>query len=170
MSYLLISGDHPFPMKPGIRARSRGRGRGRPAGLSNRQWQALRAALQWKREQRPADVQEWLRQMDLRGAAKRSAPLTDHLEPPLHKESRSGLATVIAAGVVLLLAGAYWILSHRATLPRVDSTAQVRVPDTPARPSASPPPARIPAPASQDAPAAAPPVAGRPGAATPLAA
>ncbi len=170
IAYLLLSGDHPFSMKTAIDARKSGLRLRRPAGLSNRQWQALRAALQWKREQRPADVQEWLRQMDLRGAAKRSAPLTDHLEPPLHKESRSGLATGIAAGVVLLLAGAYWILSHRATLPHVDSTAQVRVPDTPARPSASPPPARIPAPASQDAPAAAPPVAGRRAAAPPVAA
>jgi serine/threonine protein kinase len=169
IAYLLLSGDHPFAKKTAIDARKSGLRLRRPAGLSGRQWQALRAALQWKREQRPADVQEWLRQMDLRGAAKRSAPLTDHLEPPLHKESSSGLAMGIAAGVAVLLAGAYWILSHRDTLPRVDSTAQVRVPDTPARPSASPSPARISVPASQDAPAADPRVAGRPVAA-PLAA
>jgi serine/threonine protein kinase len=156
IAYLLLSGDHPFSMKTAIDARQSGLRLRRPAGLSGRQWQAVRAALQWQREQRPADVQEWLRQMDLRGAARRSAPLTDHLEPPLLKESRSRLATGIAAGVVLLLAGAYWILSHRDTLPRVDSTAQVRVPDSLARPSASPPPARIPVPASQDAPAATP--------------
>jgi serine/threonine protein kinase len=157
IAYLLLSGDHPFAKKTAIDARKSGLRLRRPAGLSSRQWQALRAGLQWKREQRPADVQEWLRQMDLRGAAKRSAPLTDHLEPPLHKESSSGLAMGIAAGVAVLLAGAYWILSHRDTLPRVDSTAQVRVPDIPARPSASPSPARISVPASQDAPAAAPP-------------
>jgi serine/threonine protein kinase len=157
IAYLLLSGDHPFASKTAVDARKSGLRPRRPAGLSGRQWQAVRAALQWKREQRPADVREWLSQMDLRGAAKRSAPLTDHLEPPLHKESRSGLATGIAAGVALLLAGAYWVLSHRDTLPRLDSTAQVRVPDTAARPSASPPPARIPVPASQQAPAAAPP-------------
>jgi len=165
IAYLLLSGDHPFASKTAIDARKSGLRLRRPAGLSGRQWQALRAALQWKREQRPADVQEWLRQMDLRGAAKRSAPLTDHLEPPLHKESRSGRTAGIAAAVALLLAGAYWVLSHRDTLPRVDSTAQVRV-DTSAQPSASPPPARIPVPASQNASAAAPP-ARAPAAASP---
>jgi len=158
IAYLLLSGDHPFSKKTAIEARDSRLKLRRPANLSGRQWQALRGALQWEREQRPADVREWLNQMDLRGAAKRSAPLTDLLEPPIHKESRSGLATGIAAGVALLLAGAYWILSHRDALPRVDSTAQVGDPDVPARPSASPPPTRIPVPASQEAPAAAPPV------------
>ena len=135
IAYLLLSGDHPFSMKTAIDARDSRLKPRRPAALSGRQWQALRTALQWEREQRPADVQTWLSQMDLRGAAKRSAPLTDHLEPPLHKESRSGRAIGIAAGVALLMAGAYWILTHRDTLPRLDSTAQVGVPDTPARPS-----------------------------------
>jgi len=186
ITYLLLSGDHPFSKKTAIEARASGLKLRRPAGLGGRQWQALRAALRWERERRPADVQEWLSQMDLRGAAKRLVPLTDHFEPPPHKESRSRMATGIAAGVALVLAGAYWLLSHRDTLPSIDSTAPVRVPDSPARPSADmaapsvsaktattppsstdrgqhpiasapPPPARIPVPPSQHAPAAASP-------------
>jgi len=186
MTYLLLSGDHPFSKKTAIEARDSGLKLRRAAGLSGRQWQALRAALQWERERRPADVQEWLSQMDLRGAAKRLVPLTDHFEAPPHKESRSRMAAGIVAGVVLVLAGVYWLLSHRDTLPSIDSTAPVRVPDSPARPSADmeapsvsaktattppsstdrgqhpiasapPPPARIPVPASQHAPGAASP-------------
>jgi serine/threonine protein kinase len=178
IAYLLLSGDHPFSKKTALEAREARLKPRRPANLSGRQWHALHTALQWERERRPADVLEWLGQMDLRGAANRSAPLTDLLEPPLHKESRSGRATGIAAGVALLLAGAYWILSHRDVLPRVDSTAQVSEPDAPpAQPSASPPPARIPVPASQVAPATAPPgrtpstsAARQPSAAPPVAA
>ena len=138
IAYLLLSGDHPFSKKTAVDARDSGLRLRRPASLSGRQWQALRAALQWKRERRPADVEAWLSQLDLRGAARRLAPLADFLEPPLRKESRpGGLAAAIAAGVALLLAGAYWMLDHRATLPRIDSTAEVRVPDTQAQPPSS---------------------------------
>ncbi|HEX3397545.1 MAG TPA: protein kinase [Steroidobacteraceae bacterium] len=193
VAYMLLSGDHPFSMKTAVEARDSRLKLQRPAGLSGRQWHALRAALRWEREQRPSDVQHWLRQMDLRGAAKRLEPLTDFLEPPAYKESRSRRPAAIAAGVALLLAGAYWIATHRATLPRIDSTAQVRVPDVPVRPPAdtarpstdaarppadtarpsvsaktakTPPPTRIPVPAPQDSPAAAP--AARNGTASPV--
>jgi cytoskeletal protein RodZ len=162
IAYLLLSGDHPFSKKTAVDARDSGLRLRRPASLSGRQWHALRAALQWERERRPADVEAWLSQLDLRGAAKRAAPLADFLEPPLRRASRrpGGPATAIAAGVALLLAGAYWMLTHRATLPRIDSTTQVRVPDTPAQPpstsdrgqhpivSAPAPQARNPAPAA----------------------
>jgi serine/threonine protein kinase len=152
IAYLLLSGDHPFPKRTAIEARDSRVNLRRPANLSGRQWQALRAALRWDRERRPGDVQQWLTQLELPGAAKRLAPLSDLLEPPQRRNwSLSRLATGIAAGVALLLGGAYWI-NQRDTLPRIDSGAPVRAP----APLAAPPPAPTSTPASRASPVAAP--------------
>jgi len=123
IAYLLLSGSHPFPKSTAIEARAAKLRLRRPANLSGRQWQALRSALRWDRDNRPADVQQWLSDLDLSGAAKRLAPLNDLLEPPGAKQSTSGRAAAIAAGVALLLFAAYWVISHRDMLPSIDSTA-----------------------------------------------
>ena len=91
IAYLLLSGAHPFPKRTAIEAREARLRLRRPANLSGRQWQALRSALRWERENRPADVQRWLSELDLGGAAKKLAPINDLLEPPAAKEPRSWL-------------------------------------------------------------------------------
>ena len=139
IAYLLLSGHHPFSKRTAIEARGARVNLRRPANLSGRQWQALRAALRWERERRPGDVQQWLKQLELLGAPKRLAPLSDLLEPPAGKNRNfSRLAAGIAAGAALLLGGAY-LINQRGTLPRIDSGAPVRAPATPAPTLAAPP-------------------------------
>jgi serine/threonine protein kinase len=132
IAYLLLSGAHPFPKSTAIEARGAKLRIRRPANLSGRQWQALRSALRWERESRPADVQQWLKELELDGAARRLAPLNDLLEPPVERKSLPWRALGIAAGVALLLFAAYWAVSHRAMLPSLDSTASIRAPVSPA--------------------------------------
>jgi serine/threonine protein kinase len=136
IAYLLLSGAHPFPKSTAIEARGAKLRIRRPANLSGRQWQALRSALRWERENRPADVQRWLKELELGGAAKRLAPLNDLLEPPVEGKSLPWRALGIAAGVALLLFAAYWAVSNRAMLPSLDSTASIRAPVSPALPAA----------------------------------
>jgi serine/threonine protein kinase len=153
IAYLLLSGEHPFSQKTAIEARQAKLSPRRPPNLTNRQWQALRAGLRWEREHRPADVQEWLERLDLRGAAKRLAPISDLLEPPPRKQPKSFFPVAVAAGIILLLGGAFWIISNLSVLPQIDSSPPIRA-------DASSPPA---------APAAVPPAAAPPASAPPAA-
>lgn len=139
IAYLLLSGAHPFPKSTAAEAREARLRIRRPANVSGRQWQALRSALRWERENRPADLQRWLSELDLGGAVKRMAPINDLLEPPAAKEPRSWLALWLAAGAAALLFAAYWLVSHRAMLPSIDSTAKIRAPAAPASSVAAPP-------------------------------
>jgi hypothetical protein len=123
----------------------------RPAGLSTRQWHALRSALRWERESRPADVQQWLSTLELSGAAKKLAPLNDLLEPRAGRDPLPWRGIGIAAGAALLLFAAYWLVSHRTMLPSLDSTASIRAPVSTAPPAAensAPPASTVPAKAS----------------------
>jgi serine/threonine protein kinase len=173
IAYLLLSGEHPFSRKTAIEARKANLSPRRPPKLTNRQWQALRAGLRWKREDRPANAQQWLERFDHRGAAKHLAPITDLLEPPHRKEPKSVFGMAVVAGAILLLAGASWILSKRSALPQLDSSPPSRdapsaagtsADSAPKARSTQPPalhdtPAAAPAsraPASHDAPAVAP--------------
>jgi len=183
IAYLLLSGEHPFSKKTAIEARQAKLNLRRPPNLTNRQWQALRAGLRWEREHRPADVQEWLERLDLRGAAKRLAPISDLLEPPPRKKSKSFFGFAVAAGVVLLLGAAFWIISNRGALPQIDSsppisadassppTAPVAAPVAPpaaappAATSSAPTPTPRPPPASNVTPAVTPPMPTKPAAA-----
>jgi eukaryotic-like serine/threonine-protein kinase len=125
IAYLLLSGEHPFSKKTAIEARQANLRPRRPPNLTNRQWQALRAGLRWKREDRPANVQQWLERFDLRGAAKHLAPITDLLEPPHRKEPKSVFGMAAVVGVILLLASAFWIISNRSALPQLDSSPPI---------------------------------------------
>jgi serine/threonine protein kinase len=166
ITYLLLSGEHPFSKKTAIEARQANLSLRRPPKVTNRQWQALRAGLRWEREDRPANVQEWLERLDLRGAAKRLAPIGDLLEPPPRKESKSFFAMTVAVGIALLLGGAYWMISQRSVLPQVDGSPPIRadVPSPnqaassgPAASTDTAPLARsTPTPALHDTPVAAP--------------
>jgi serine/threonine protein kinase len=160
IAYLLLSGVHPFPKSTAIEARGAKLRLRRPANLSGRQWRALRNALRWEREKRPADVQRWLSELEVGGAVRKLAPLNDLMEPPAAKQSTSWLALWIVAGVAALLFAAYWVVSHRDMLPRVDSTASISAPT-----AAAPP---VSAPLASTSPASAPP-ASAPPASAPLA-
>jgi serine/threonine protein kinase len=159
LAYLLLSGEHPFSKKTAIEARQANMSPRRPPNLTNRQWQALRAGLRWKREDRPANAQQWLERFDLRGAAKHLAPITDLLEPPHRKEPKSVFAMAVVVGVVLLLAGAFWIISNRSALPQLDSSPPIHDAPSAAATSADSAPkahSTTTTPAPHDTPAVAP--------------
>jgi serine/threonine protein kinase len=153
LAYLLLSGVQPFPKRTAIEARDAKLRLRRPANVSRRQWQALRSALRWEREDRPADVLQWLSDLEL-GAARKLPPFNDLLEPPAAKESKSWLAAGVVAGVAALLFAVYWLVSNRNMLPSIDSTASIRAPANPAPQSAdtAPPPAASTAPVNQAKP------------------
>lgn len=166
IAYLLLSGSHPFPKRTAIEARDAKLKIRRPADLSRGQWHALRSALHWDRGHRPADVQPWLSELELDGAAPRLATLNDLLEPPATRESRSWRPAAIAAGVAVLLFAAYWLVSHRPTLPSIESTASIRTPSvsapTPAAPAVTATPAAAPSRATAPPPISASPATSSP--------
>ena len=153
VTYLLLSGVHPFMNRTATEARARGMKAKRPIELHQRQWRALRAGLHWDREKRPADMAAWLRALDLRGAAPRLralSELTDHPVPPRRK---FGSAIAMAAVAAVVLAGAFWVVTHYSELSSqlasmIDKTSSIRsgtpIVEPPTRPPAdvdfTPPP------------------------------
>jgi serine/threonine protein kinase len=113
IAYRLLSGTHPFFGRTAIEARQAGVKPRRPPHLSTQQWQALRAGLRWERQGRPTDMQQWLEQLDLRGAAKHVAPLAGLLEAPERRESYSSFNAAAALAVALIIAAFFWFVSNR---------------------------------------------------------
>ncbi len=127
IAYLLLSGQHPFASKrTAIQARDAGLKVQRPSHLSNQQWHALRGALAWEREARPADMQQWLRHLELKGAAKGSA------DADRSSGAASAQGTQVSSccggggrNCTVCSAGGYWIVQpsqhvaeHRFCAPR----------------------------------------------------
>src|ERR1019366_7491224 len=77
IAYTLLSGKHPFNDDTALKARTSRRIPKRPAGLTGRQWNALREGLRFDRERRPSDVGSWLERLDGRAAGPRLAALQD---------------------------------------------------------------------------------------------
>jgi serine/threonine protein kinase len=123
VAYVLLCGEHPFPKKTAIEARAARLIPRRPPKLTNQQWHGLRAGLRWEREDRPADMQQWLERLHLGGAAKHLAPAAELVEPPPHKKRNSRFSMAVATAIVLLLAAGYWVIGQRGVLPSVDGGA-----------------------------------------------
>ncbi len=64
MIYEMLSGRHPYGRRGALAARDEDVTIRPWAGLGRRRWRALSAGLAWRREQRPADVDELLRALD----------------------------------------------------------------------------------------------------------
>jgi serine/threonine protein kinase len=120
VAYLLLAGQHPFPKHTAVEARTRRMSPRRPAGLTRRQWQALRSGLCSERDRRPSDLQRWLDSIDVRAAAEHLPPLPVLMASPPPRRAQRNL-TVMVTTIVLLLAGGLWMttdhnsLAHRAT-------------------------------------------------------
>jgi serine/threonine protein kinase len=169
VSYLLLSGEHPFKNHTAIEARVRNIKPRRLPGMSGRQWRAVRAGLHWDRDKRPADVATWLHSLDLRAAAPRLRPLAELANNPTPLRRRFGFAAATTAAALCVLAGGFWVATHYDELSarltgRVDAPAPIpAVEQIPAPPKLSVPP-RAPPPATA---AAKPIVAAPPGASPP---
>ena len=128
VAYRLLCGEHPFSENSALEARAAGSSTRKPERLSHRQWRILQEGLQWDREMRPGDVQNWLERLNLRGAAKSLPALTDLLEPPLAAKRDFAipqpkvLPAALGLVVALALAGSYWIATAHKTASRAIAT------------------------------------------------
>ena len=130
VAYRLLCGEHPFSESSAVDARAAGSRPRKPEKLSHRQWRVLQEGLNWDREMRPADVQNWLERLDLRGAAKSLPPLIELLKPPPAAKHNFFMPQwkplPVALSLVLLVAlgGGYWF----AGTPSISSRGVLSAP------------------------------------------
>jgi serine/threonine protein kinase len=103
VAYLLLAGDKPFRDATALKARTLRMSPKRPHGLTSRQWNVLRVGLNLDRDRRPADVQDWLRRLDLDAAAPRLPPALSlrNARPPRHDARNWAVAAIGVAGLAL---------------------------------------------------------------------
>jgi serine/threonine protein kinase len=111
--YMLLTGRHPFQSRTAIQARTLRLVPPRPRGLSPRQWRWLRAGLAFERDRRPLDVEQWLKDLHLRGAAPHLPNLAALAsEPP--RRDYSSLYLALALGLVAIAGIALWTKTRQA--------------------------------------------------------
>jgi serine/threonine protein kinase len=115
VSYVLLSGQHPFPKVTAVQAREQRLRLARPSGLSGRQWRVLKEGLRWDRDRRPSDLQQWLNRFGIEAAAPQIPPLAMLVNAPAPSNRKATLAAAILA-LLLLAAGGYWALTDDAAL------------------------------------------------------
>ena len=107
VAYLLFAGVHPFKGKSAIEAREQKLQPRRPPKITQGQWRALRAGLEFKRERRPSNVNAWLERMDLRAAVPNMPALSALVTPP---PERGAYTNIVLAGVLIVtLATFLWV-------------------------------------------------------------
>jgi hypothetical protein len=162
--YMLLTGRHPFQSRTAIEARGLRLVPTRPKGLTPGQWRWLRAGLAFERERRPLDVEQWLRNLRLRGAANHLPNLAAlAAEPPPRNYSSIYLA--VALGLVGLAGIGLWTATKRnapvgITLPPATATDTLAESDGSAAPTREAPAPEAAAP--RPAPVASAPVASAP--------
>ena len=97
VAYELLAGRHPFSKLRAVDARDNQHDLARPKGLLNHEWEAIAHALEFEREDRVADVETFLEELES-GRAK--SPLVPILGA--------------AAAVVALAVGAFWFMQPSA--------------------------------------------------------
>ena len=115
VSYVLLSGHHPFPKLTAVQAREQRWRLARPSGLSGRQWRVLKEGLRWDRDRRPTDVQQWLTRFGIGAAVPHIPPLAMLVNAAPPRKRKAALAVAIL-GVALLAAGGYWTLTDDDSL------------------------------------------------------
>ncbi|HEY1312698.1 MAG TPA: protein kinase, partial [Steroidobacteraceae bacterium] len=159
ISYMLLSGSHPFPNRTAVEAYAQHFKPRRPPQLTGHQWKVLREGLRWERDRRPADVEDWLKRFGLVGAAPRLPSSTVLASTPPPPRRTALMAGAVAATLILIAGGAYWALTHTDILGRLEA-------DT----ASAPPPAETTSqeqPAVREEPTPAPTLVAPPGPAVP---
>ncbi len=80
VAYELLTGQHPFGRQSSLQARDEAKIPPRAWNLSTSQWLSLLSALSWKREQRPASVEELLTRLTPEQPVA-AAPAPIHVDP-----------------------------------------------------------------------------------------
>lgn len=115
--YVLLAGKHPFGELNASQARAQKRTPPRPRGLTGKQWHALRTALSFHRQRRPADIGGWLEPFDLPKPEARLPALLALLKasPPRPRRSGSGMLIVL---VLALAAAGWWASGHKDVISK----------------------------------------------------
>jgi serine/threonine protein kinase len=121
--YVLLAGKHPFGELNAAQARDRRLKPARPANLTGRQWHALRAALSFDRQRRPADIAGWLEPFDLPKPEARLPMLLAMLKSPTSPRSRRGGAVALVLVILALAVAGWWASSHRDVVSQVSADA-----------------------------------------------
>jgi serine/threonine protein kinase len=125
ITYVLLTGRHPFQDNTALKARTLRLVAARPRGLSGRQWSALRAGLHFDREQRPTDMQAWLDRLDLRAAARRLPELPSLFSPRTRR--RIGAKWPMTAAVAaLIIACAWWATANVDFITRTAASLEAQ--------------------------------------------
>ena len=161
VAYLLLSGRHPFPNRTALQACTQNLRPPRPPGITGHQWSVLREGLRWEREQRPADIGEWLDRFGLAGAALQLPNLPLIVNAPMTpKLNFKRVAAGILVAALLAAAGLWGVSNYDSLAQQVTAwtgRARSAVEDADKLPTVSGPVSADQAPA----PAAAPPPAAR---------
>lgn len=80
VAYEVLTGQHPFGRQSSLQARDEGKIPPRAWNLSTSQWLSLLSALSWKREQRPASVEDLLTRLTADQSVT-AAPAPVHIDP-----------------------------------------------------------------------------------------
>jgi serine/threonine protein kinase len=174
LTYVLLSGKHPFGEKTALGAQEQRSRPSRPDGLSGKEWRALRMGLAFDRERRPADVALWLEAFDWSTAAPRLPPLLTLVRVAPRRRSRLGVAALVIAAIVGVVAAALWANAYfgvdrsllsivandaepqsHAPLAQSDRSSVAAQPSPSVQSTATPPAERAAAPPSLPAPPAA---------------
>lgn len=125
IAYELLSGQHPYGGRSAPLARAHGRDPHRISGLTNKQWNALRTALQWSRADRKIDVVELIAGLGCAEVPQRLAPPQEIVagDNPrrLGAFARLMLLALLVAGAAALYWRGPWPMP-RITLSPPDST------------------------------------------------
>jgi hypothetical protein len=105
ISYVLLTGKHPFQGRNALEARAAHLSPRRPVGISQRQWTALKDGLSFNRQRRPGDIQTWLEQLQLPPEPERLPPLSAVMNSREQPRTASGWLT---GGLIALAAAMCW--------------------------------------------------------------
>ncbi|HEV2702280.1 MAG TPA: protein kinase [Steroidobacteraceae bacterium] len=160
ISYVLLTGEHPFKGRNALAARKARQSPRRPDHLKLREWRALKAALSFDPRVRPADMQAWLDRLDLPPLPPRLPSLFNIMSerPPPRRVGPPVVTALIAivAGVCWWTQNQYGWLDTQSILGNVAPSA-VRPGSAAVAPQAPPVASRqVPAPAATASVAPAP--------------
>jgi serine/threonine protein kinase len=183
ITYVLLTGEHPFQGRNALAARQGRQALRRPEGISHGQWRALKAGLSFDPKSRPADMQKWLDRLSLPPLPPRLPSLLTIMS---ERRPPKRIGPPLLTALIALLAGGCWWAQVRydwlgtggpeAPIRATQAAVQPTVSDTPpsitrpvrvsaaaAEPAAAPQPteAATAAPAPRTAAAVAPPPVAR---------
>jgi len=118
LACVLLTGFHPFNNRSAAEARAMRLKPRRPAGLTRRQWHAIRSGLHFKGEQRPPDIAKWLQQVFRHHSAGQLPILSVLMSMPPARRRFPAVRTMVLL-IALGAAVGVWITS------RVESAASI---------------------------------------------